>query len=220
MISTTGKYLLHFLVALGCILVSRIYNVRNNTVKRALYGEIFWRFGAKTSPENVRATTEFVFSCVVPVEPAQMLPENDTRKRETLYRTVDEMLKRVDDYLRSEEAFRNTELPRGEQRKDVPAQWGTEHNISYVPPQRPNQEARRPRAVLTLDSLSSTPQEILAIEHHLHLPQPAPLVGVPSKENINKYCDYHNEKGHGMNDCFHLKQQLELALESVRSFSE
>ncbi|GJR00256.1 hypothetical protein Tco_0523240 [Tanacetum coccineum] len=39
-------------------------------------------------------------------------------------RTVDEMLKRVDDYLRSKEAFCNTELPRGEfQRKDVPVQW-------------------------------------------------------------------------------------------------
>ncbi|GJW13912.1 reverse transcriptase domain-containing protein [Tanacetum coccineum] len=59
-------------------------------------------------------------------------------------KTIDEMLKRVDDYLRYEEAFRSTEFPRGEfQRKDVPVQWG-----------------------------------------------------------------------HNSNDCFHLKQQLELALES------
>ncbi|GJR80502.1 hypothetical protein Tco_0151287 [Tanacetum coccineum] len=70
------------------------------------------------------------------------------------------------------------------------------------------------KAVLTLESLSSTPQEILATEHQLHLPQPAPLVGVPSKENLNRYCDYHNEKGHSTNDCFHLKRQLEIALES------
>ncbi|GJW61545.1 hypothetical protein Tco_0110880 [Tanacetum coccineum] len=39
-------------------------------------------------------------------------------------KTVDDMLKRVDDYLRSEEAFRGTELPRGGfQWKDVPIQW-------------------------------------------------------------------------------------------------
>nr|GEU85800.1 reverse transcriptase domain-containing protein [Tanacetum cinerariifolium] len=95
----------------------------------------------------------------------------------------------------------------------------TEHSISYVPPQRPNQEARRPKAVLTLDSLSSTPQEILETEHQPRLPQPAPLVGVPSKENVNKYCGYHNEKGHSTNDYSHLKQQLELALESAQGRS-
>ncbi|GJW24731.1 eukaryotic translation initiation factor 5B-like protein [Tanacetum coccineum] len=168
-------------------------------------------------------------------------PELAKRFSDNVPKTVDEMLRRVDDYLRSEEAFCNTELPRGEfQRKDVPVQWvqrndrqqrypygnshrrqehipafrAPERNVPYAPPQRPNQEARRPKPVLTLDSLSSTPQEILATEHQFRLPQPALLVGVPSKENINKYCDYHNEKGHNTNECFHLKQQLELALES------
>ncbi|GKC05684.1 reverse transcriptase domain-containing protein [Tanacetum coccineum] len=84
----------------------------------------------------------------------------------------------------------------------------------YMAPQRPNQELHWPSAVLTLDSLSITPHEILATEHQLNLPQPAPLIGAPSKENLNRYCDYHNEKGHSTNDCFHLKRQLEMALES------
>ncbi|GJT35497.1 hypothetical protein Tco_0925916 [Tanacetum coccineum] len=172
-------------------------------------------------------------------------PELSKRFSDNIHKTVDEMLKRMDDYLRSKEAFRNTELPKGEfQRKEVPlGQWGQqnerhqrmpygnhhrrpehrptfrtqEHHAPYVLTHRPNKEFRRPkeiRAVLTLDSLVSTPQEILATEHQLHLPHPAPLVGVPSKENINKYFDYHNEKGHSTNDCFHLKKQLEIALES------
>ncbi|GKB44035.1 hypothetical protein Tco_0888977 [Tanacetum coccineum] len=47
----------------------------------------------------------------------------------------------------------------------------------------------------------------------MRLPQPTPLVGVPSKENLNKYRDYHNEKGHSTNYCFYLKKQLEIALE-------
>ncbi|GJU80627.1 hypothetical protein Tco_1282992, partial [Tanacetum coccineum] len=44
---------------------------------------------------------------------------------DSIPKTVDEMLKRLDDYVRSEEAFRNTKLPKGEfQRKELPAQWG------------------------------------------------------------------------------------------------
>nr|GEV18661.1 reverse transcriptase domain-containing protein [Tanacetum cinerariifolium] len=69
-------------------------------------------------------------------------------------------------------------------------------------------------AVLTLDSLVSTPKEILATEHQLHLPQPPPLVRALSKENLNKYCDYRNGKGHSTNDCFALKRRLEVALDS------
>nr|GEV09835.1 reverse transcriptase domain-containing protein [Tanacetum cinerariifolium] len=167
-------------------------------------------------------------------------PELAKRFSDSIPRIVDEMLKRVDDYLRSKEAFRSIELPRGEfQRRDAPVQWvqrndrnqrfyfrNNRHRLEHKPVARiserhahmyhhsSNQEFRRPRAVLTLDSLSSTSQEILAMEHQLNLPQPAPLVGVPSKENLNRYCDYHNEKGHNTNDCFHLKQQLEIALES------
>nr|GEZ60886.1 zinc finger, CCHC-type [Tanacetum cinerariifolium] len=39
-------------------------------------------------------------------------------------KTVDEMLKRVDDYFRWKEAFRNTVLPKGEfQKKEAPVQW-------------------------------------------------------------------------------------------------
>nr|GFC18387.1 reverse transcriptase domain-containing protein [Tanacetum cinerariifolium] len=131
------------------------------------------------------------------------------------------MLKRVDDYVRSEKDFRSTELPKGEfQRKEVPVQWGQrndlprrgpfgsarrrpdhkptfwsrDHHLSYVAPYRPNQNFHRPReqykdnrVILTLDSLVSTLKEILATEHQFHLPQPPPLMGAPSKENLNKY---------------------------------
>ncbi|GKC71159.1 hypothetical protein Tco_1117042 [Tanacetum coccineum] len=40
-------------------------------------------------------------------------PELAKRFSDSIPKTVDDMLKRVDDYLRSEEAFRSTELPRG-----------------------------------------------------------------------------------------------------------
>ncbi|GKB41774.1 reverse transcriptase domain-containing protein [Tanacetum coccineum] len=87
-------------------------------------------------------------------------------------KTVDEMLKRVDDYVRSEEALRGTELPKGEfQQKETQGQWvqkydrpqrgsygnarlrsdhmptfrPQEHHASYVAPHRPYQDFSRPR---------------------------------------------------------------------------
>ncbi|GKA00710.1 hypothetical protein Tco_0673375 [Tanacetum coccineum] len=77
----------------------------------------------------------------------------------------------------------HTQQPASAQRrpKHKPTYRTQEYHAPYVPPHRPNQEFRRPRetrAVLTLDSLVST-QEILATKHQLHLPQPAPLVGIP-----------------------------------------
>nr|GEV51448.1 reverse transcriptase domain-containing protein [Tanacetum cinerariifolium] len=52
--------------------------------------------------------------------------ELSKRFLDNIPKMVDEMLKRMDDYLRSKEAFRNTELPNCEfQRKEVPlGQWG------------------------------------------------------------------------------------------------
>ncbi|GJR72358.1 reverse transcriptase domain-containing protein [Tanacetum coccineum] len=99
-------------------------------------------------------------------------PELVKRFSDNVPRTVDEMLKRVDDYLRNATLTGTTVVDKS----TYPLAFRTpERNISYVPPQRPNQEVRRPIAVLTLDSLSSTLQEILAIEHQLRLPQPASL---------------------------------------------
>ncbi|GKA78428.1 reverse transcriptase domain-containing protein [Tanacetum coccineum] len=76
-------------------------------------------------------------------------PEPSKPFSDSIPKTVDEMLRRVNDYVRSEEAFRNTELPKGEfQRKE-------EHHAPYVAPHRFHQDflrLRDNRAILTLDS--------------------------------------------------------------------
>ncbi|GJZ79724.1 hypothetical protein Tco_0644561 [Tanacetum coccineum] len=94
-------------------------------------------------------------------------PKLARRFTDRVPRTVTEMMRRVDDFVKSEEAYMSTELLKGEQPE------------------------RGPRA---------------------------PFRGVappPSrKENLDKYYDYHDEKGHYTNDCYHLKRQLEAALES------
>ncbi|GJX27133.1 reverse transcriptase domain-containing protein [Tanacetum coccineum] len=44
--------------------------------------------------------------------------------------------------------------------------------------------------------------------------EPPPLIGTPKKQNLNKYCDYHGDRGHNTNDCYQLKKQIKEALDS------
>ncbi|GJX87234.1 hypothetical protein Tco_0339248 [Tanacetum coccineum] len=73
---------------------------------------------------------------------------------------------------------------------------------------------RRAAPVLTLDSLTKYPKEILATETQLRLSVPRPMLNPLRSGNIDRYCDYHQEKGHYTNDCIQLRKQLEIALES------
>ncbi|GJU46546.1 hypothetical protein Tco_1203812 [Tanacetum coccineum] len=42
------------------------------------------------------------------------------------------------------------------------------------------------------------------------------MVGTPEKRNMNKFCDYHQDRGHNPNDCYHLKKHIEEAVASGR----
>nr|GEX29682.1 reverse transcriptase domain-containing protein [Tanacetum cinerariifolium] len=66
---------------------------------------------------------------------------------------------------------------------------------------------------LSMDALTKRPKEILATKLQLQLPPCPPMVGAPKKENLDRYCDYHGEKGHYTNVCYQLKRELEIALE-------
>nr|GEV94406.1 reverse transcriptase domain-containing protein [Tanacetum cinerariifolium] len=155
--------------------------------------------------------------------------------------------KRVDDFVKSEEAYKSTELPKGEHPKrgqgtpykgarpsrinqggGVPKVDGyntynrKDHYQPYVPPRQPGRRYDNRRFdsrgqeinQLGLEALIKRPKEILAIELQLQLPSCPPMVGTPKKENLDRYCDYHGEKGHYTNDCYQLKRQLEAVLES------
>ncbi|GJU88307.1 hypothetical protein Tco_1300730 [Tanacetum coccineum] len=41
-----------------------------------------------------------------------------------------------------------------------------------------------------------------------------PLIGTLEKQNLNKFCDYHGDRGNNANDCYHLKKQIEEAVAS------
>ncbi|GKD00496.1 hypothetical protein Tco_1170770, partial [Tanacetum coccineum] len=156
--------------------------------------------------------------------------------------TVTESMKRVDDFIMFEEAYKSTELPKGEHpdkgqgtsyrgsRPPHPGHGGghqrtdnyntyirRDHYQPYVPtrvhnPRYDNRQQEVNR--ISLDSLIKRPKKILATELQLHLPPCPPMVGTPKKENLDKYCDYHVEKWHYTNDCYQLRRQLEAALES------
>ncbi|GJW90490.1 reverse transcriptase domain-containing protein [Tanacetum coccineum] len=67
---------------------------------------------------------------------------------------------------------------------------------------------------VNVNSLTKLPKEILASKLQLNLQPPRPMQLPTKKENQDRYCDYHGEKGHYTNDCFQLKRQLEISLES------
>nr|GEV07972.1 reverse transcriptase domain-containing protein [Tanacetum cinerariifolium] len=50
--------------------------------------------------------------------------------------------------------------------------------------------------------------EILVMDN-VNFPPPPLMVGTLDKRNINKFYDYHQDRGHNINDCHHLKKQIE-----------
>ncbi|GJT70687.1 reverse transcriptase domain-containing protein [Tanacetum coccineum] len=176
---------------------------------------------------------------------AHKCPELAKRYSDKVPKIVDEAMMRLDEFVRLEEAFANTELPKGEmlegsrrlagpvsRREDRFQRGGygadrrrNEGRNTFNPrdglvPYRALTPYQAPRdqgfhhPKFNLSSLTKLPKEILASEPQLNLQPPRPMQLPPKKENQDKYCDYHGEKGHYTNDCFQLRRQLEMALKS------
>ncbi|GJW83467.1 reverse transcriptase domain-containing protein [Tanacetum coccineum] len=188
-------------------------------------------------------------------------PELAKRFASNVPKTVNEMMKRLDEFVRAEEAYALAELPPGESRdihrrlsfpagsRDVhqrltfPAarrddrdgrnsprkdfrkgdyrnsykvrdNFSTGRHRDYRTPYPQREQTNRPVPVLSLDSLTKCPKEILATETQLQLPPPRPVANPLRTGDPDKYCDYHQDKGHHTNDCIQLRKQLEIALES------
>ncbi|GKA21224.1 hypothetical protein Tco_0701213 [Tanacetum coccineum] len=47
-------------------------------------------------------------------------------------------------------------------------------------------------------------------------PEPPPLIGTPEKQNLNKFYDYHGDRGYNTNNCYQLKKQIEEAVASEK----
>ncbi|GKE68506.1 hypothetical protein Tco_1526578, partial [Tanacetum coccineum] len=177
-------------------------------------------------------------------------PELAKRFSDKVPTAVNEMMERLDDFVRSEEAYANTELPKGEtgeshrkislpfNGRDTRPFWNArsvesrsnEFRNSYrgrdayrtnrtrddrtLYPSPRGEYNRRITPVLTLNSLTKRPKEILATKTQLRLPVPRPVLNSLKLGNADRYCNYHQEKGHYTNDGIQLRKQLEMALES------
>nr|GEX88909.1 reverse transcriptase domain-containing protein [Tanacetum cinerariifolium] len=125
---------------------------------------------------------------------AHKCPKLAKRYSDKVPKTVDEIMTRLDDFVRSEEAFASTELPKGEvvDRRRNEGRSVFNNRDGFVPyrTQAPYQALRdqgfhHPR--FNLSSLTKLPKEILALEPQLNLQPPRPMqLPPPKKENQDK----------------------------------
>ncbi|GJU77234.1 hypothetical protein Tco_1274304 [Tanacetum coccineum] len=145
-------------------------------------------------------------------------PELAKKLNDKIPKTVDEVFERVRAFIKGEVAARSAEMvcPSQGDKGYVRSAW------TRGPKRARNRgglrEARRNIGVYTpypkkdtFTPLTKTPKEILAIES-ISFPEPSPLIGTPKKQNLNKFCDYHGDRGHNTNDCYQLKKQIEEAV--------
>nr|GEU76282.1 hypothetical protein [Tanacetum cinerariifolium] len=73
----------------------------------------------------------------------------------------------------------------------------------------------------TFTPLTKILKEILAIES-VNFLEPLPLIKTLEKQNLNKFCNYHGDRGHNTNDYYQLKKQIEevVASKKICSSSE
>ncbi|GKE36873.1 reverse transcriptase domain-containing protein [Tanacetum coccineum] len=142
-------------------------------------------------------------------------PELAKKLNDKIPKTVDEMFKRVRAFIRGEVATGSAEMvcPSQGDKGYIRLTWiggpGKARNRGGL------REARRDMGVYTpyprkdtFTPLIKTLKEILAIESVSFL-KPPPLIGTPEKQNLNKFWDYHGDRGHNTNDCYQLKKKIE-----------
>ncbi|GJV94775.1 hypothetical protein Tco_1546352 [Tanacetum coccineum] len=127
---------------------------------------------------------------------------------------VDEMFERVRAFIRGEMAPGSAEMVhpfQGDKENTRPAWSGGQEKARNRNGPR---EVLRNMGVYTpyprrdiFTPLTKTLKEILAMEG-ISFSEPPPLIGIPEKQNLNKFCDYHGDRGHNT-DCYQLKKQIE-----------
>ncbi|GKA37339.1 reverse transcriptase domain-containing protein [Tanacetum coccineum] len=109
--------------------------------------------------------------------------------------TVTEMMKMVNDFVKSEEAYKSTKLPKREHSEKG---QGTSYKGNRPPCSGYRSGYQR------TDNYGCWDHYQPCVPPRAHDP----------RYDSRRYCDYHGEKGHYTNDCYQLKRQLEAALES------
>ncbi|GJS83582.1 reverse transcriptase domain-containing protein [Tanacetum coccineum] len=130
-------------------------------------------------------------------------PELTKRLNEQVPKTMEEMMTVTTAFIRGEAAAASKKkghLPWKSQ--DQPKRHAFERKSDF------RGQSREGRGSSRFTPLTRTPKEILAAEAGKFKPPP-PMVTPVEKRSSNKFCDFHNDKGHSTDECMQLKKQIE-----------
>ncbi|CAL1384138.1 unnamed protein product [Linum trigynum] len=82
---------------------------------------------------------------------------------------------------------------------------------SGMPPRRPDMQRPPPRAAGNFTEYNDTLKNVLQYvkDRGYHIRWPGPMRGQPNEKNLDRYCDFHRDKGHYTADCYQLKTELQ-----------
>ncbi|GJU43733.1 reverse transcriptase domain-containing protein [Tanacetum coccineum] len=149
-------------------------------------------------------------------------PELAKNLNDKIPKTVDEMWERVRDFIRGEMAADTTEVIRSPRWEKSAGKASCSENQNGCRNRGHKKGEGRNMGTCApytrregFTPLTKTLKEILAMDN-ANFPSPPPIVGTLEKRNMNKFCDYHQDRGHNTNDCYYLKKQIEEAVASGR----
>ncbi|GJX18679.1 reverse transcriptase domain-containing protein [Tanacetum coccineum] len=130
-------------------------------------------------------------------------PELTKRLNEHVPKTMEEMMIATTAFIRGEAAAAG--------KKKGHASWKAQDQSKRHASERRSDfrgQPREGRGPSRFTPLTRTPKEILAAEAGRFKPPP-PMVTPVEKRSSNKFCDFHNDKGHSTDECMQLKKQIE-----------
>nr|GEX22871.1 reverse transcriptase domain-containing protein [Tanacetum cinerariifolium] len=129
-------------------------------------------------------------------------PELTKRLNEHVPKTMEEMMIATTAFICGEAAAAS--------KKKGHMSWKPQDQSKKHTDKRPDfrGHSRDSRGANQFTPLTRTPKEILAAEANKFQPPP-PMVTPVEKRNSNKFCDFHNDKGHNTDECMQLKKQIE-----------
>nr|GFA21545.1 reverse transcriptase domain-containing protein [Tanacetum cinerariifolium] len=129
-------------------------------------------------------------------------PELTKRLNEHVPKTMEEMMIATTAFIRGEAAAANKKKGHMPWKPHDQSKKHTDKRHAFRGHSRDGRGANR------FTPLTRTPKEILAAEVNNFQPLP-PMVMPVEKRNDNKFCDFHNDKGHSTDECMQLKKQIE-----------
>nr|GEU85126.1 reverse transcriptase domain-containing protein [Tanacetum cinerariifolium] len=129
-------------------------------------------------------------------------PELTKRLNEHVPKTMKEMMIATTAFIRGEAAATS--------KKKGHMSWKPQDQSKRNTDKRPDfrGHSRDGRGANRFTPFTRMPKEILAAEPNKFQPPP-PIVTPVEKRNSNKFCDFHNDKGHNTDECMQLKKQIE-----------